>query len=191
MKFLIKHKWGVYLASIIIYGFIIVFFTIIAYQTDKDGVNSALEALKTFLLGLGGAGVISTIYLSVLNSIEDRQMRVLENTYNLISQWDDPHLAAARKFTRELKVKKPNMSDVEFLAAIDDDVDLKHSIVLVCNYFDQIRISHEMQRIDIKLLNKSLGHVMSDYYHRMMPYIKQQGEAHTRDWNKIHDLSKI
>lgn len=188
---MIKYKWGVYFSSIIVYAFIIFFFTIVAYQTDIVNVNPAIEALKTFLLGLGGAGVISTIYLSVVNSIEDRRMKILENTYNLIAQWDDPHLATARKFTRKLKDEKPNMSDVEFLAGIDGDPELKHSIVLVCNFFDQIRISHEMQRIDIKLLNKSLGHVMSDYYHRMMPYIKKQGENHIGDWNKIHELSKI
>lgn len=191
MNFFIKHKWGIYFTTIVVYVITIVFFTIVSYQEITTGGNPSMEALKTFLLGLSGAGVISTIFLSVLNSIEDRYLKIIENTFSLISQWDDSHLAAARKFTRKLKETKPKMSDEEFLSSIDRDEELKHSIVLVCNFFDQIRISHEMGRIDIKILNDSLGAVMEDYYHRMMPYVKKAGGSHLKDWNKIYSLSKI
>ena len=150
-----------------------------------------MEALKAAMLGLGGLGVVSTILLSVFNSIEDRYMKIIENTYTHITQWDDAHLAAARKFTRKLKETKPHMSDMEFLKHINDDEELRHSIVLVCNYFEQVRISYLMKRIDIKHFNKCLGPVMEDYNERLKPYVASQGSDSLKDWEEIRALSKI
>ncbi|OBA12145.1 hypothetical protein A9988_09930 [Acinetobacter calcoaceticus] len=143
------------------------------------------------MLCLGGLGVVSTITLSVFNSIEDRYMKIIENTYSHITKWDDPHLATARKFTRKLKDTKPNTSDSDLIKQINEDEDLKHSIVLVCNYFEHVRISYLMNRIDIKLFNKSIGPVMEDYNDRLKPYVQSQGADSMKDWAEIRDLSRI
>jgi hypothetical protein len=163
----------------------------VSYHSAKDETDQILEAWKAALLGVGGLGVISTIILSIFNAIEDRHLKIIENTYKHITQWDDPHLAAARKFTRKLKEAKPHMSDTDFLKHINDDEELRHSIVLVCNYFEQVRISHLMNRIDIKIFNKCLGPVMEDYNDRLKPYVANQGGESLKDWEEIRDLSKI
>lgn len=164
----------------------------LSYYSASGGDTPILEALKAALLGIGGLGVASTIILSILNSMEDRRSKVIENTYIHITKWDDPHLAAARMFTRKLKETKPTMSDDDFLKHIEGDENLKHSIVLVCNYFEQVRISYLMNRIDIKLFNKSLGPVMSDYYYRLRPYVESQKNlGYIQDWDNLLALTKI
>ena len=190
MNFFIKYKWRFYSLLILIFSVFTIAFIVVSYQSAKS-VTAPLEALKAALLGLGGLGVVSTITLSVFNSIEDRYMKVIENTYSHITKWDDPHLAAARKFTRKLKETKPHMSDTEFLKHINEDEELRHSIVLVCNYFEQVRMSYLMNRIDIKLFNRCLGPAMEDYNDRLKPYIANQGSESLRDWEEIRDLSKI
>lgn len=191
MTFFIKHKWKFYFLGTGVFSLFICAFIVVSYQSAQNETGPLIEALKAALLGLGGIGVISTIMLSVFNSIEDRHMKVIENTYRHITQWDDAHLAAARKFTRKLKESKPKMSDEEFIQLINEDEELKHSIVLVCNYFEQVRISEKMNRIDIKLFNKSLGPVMADYYYRLRPFIQTAGAESMRDWDEILALSKI
>jgi len=190
MIFFIKHKWGLYIAGLSLFIFITLGFVVLSYKSEV-GSTPLIEALKAAMLGLGGLGVVSTILLSVFNSIEDGYMKIIENTYTHITQWDDPHLAAARKFTRKLKETRPHMSDVDFLKHINEDEELRHSIVLVCNYFEQVRISHLMKRIDIKLFNKCLGPVMEDYNERLKPYVASQGNDSLKDWEEIRDLSKI
>ncbi len=191
MNFFIKHKWGIYLFCIFTFVIISAGIIIVSYQTATAPSVPLLEALKAALLSIGGLGVVSTITLSVFNSIEDRYMKIIENTYSHITKWDDPHLATARKFTRKLKDTKPNTSDSDLIKQIDEDEDLKHSIVLVCNYFEQVRISYLMNRIDMKLFNKSLGPVMEDYNDRLKPYVASQGVESLKDWAEIRDLSRI
>lgn len=166
-----------------------ILFVVISYNSAIGISTPLMESLKAGLLGLGGLGVVSTVTLSVFNSIEDRHMKIIENTYSHITRWDDPHLAAARKFTRRLKESKPHMSDTEFLKQVNDNEELRHSIVLVCNYFEQVRMSYMMNRIDIKLFNKCLGPVMRDYYERLKPYVASQGNDSLKDWEEIRNLS--
>lgn len=197
MNFFIKYKWHFYFFIVGIFLLTAVIFTISSYDYSSSALqknlnlNPVFEATKSFLLGISGAGVVSTMLLSVLNSIEDRYVKIIENTYTHITKWDDAHLAAARKFTRGLKEQKFKMSDEEFLKHIDDNEDLKHSISLVCNFFENVRISYKTNRIDMKLFNSSLGYVMEDYHHRLRPYVKKNGEAYLKDWDEILELSKI
>ena len=97
---------------------------------------------------------------------------------------------AARKFTRQLKAEKSKLSDESLVAKIENDQDLKQSIILVLNYFDQIRVSEETGRIDAVLFNRSLGPVMEDYHHRFRPYVATLGERHLADWDEVLKLSK-
>lgn len=189
MIFFIKHKWKLYTLIISLFSAIILAFVLVSYFSTSG--SALVEAIKSALLGIGGIGVISTMLLSTFNSMEDSYMKVIENTYVHITKWDDPHLALARKFTRKLKETKPNMSDTEFLSLINADEELRHSIILVCNYFEQVRISAKMKRIDIKLFNDSLGVVMGDYYHTLKPYAYSLGIESARDWDVIHSLSKV
>lgn len=136
-------------------------------------------------------GVVLPTYINAFNAIEGRQTQKIENTFRLIEKWDDPQMFAARKFTRELKSQQPSMSANELVSKIESNADLKQSIILVMNYFDQIRVSEETRRIDVAIFNRSLGPVMLDYGHRLRPYVEKHGAGYLADWDKIMELSKV
>jgi hypothetical protein len=167
--------------------------------TSPAPANSTIfiEIVKIVFLSLGGLGVVMPTYINAVNAIEARGTEKLENTFKLIEQWDDPHIFAARKFTRELKKRKDSLSDNDLVSEIDNDEDLKQSVILLMNFFDRIRMSAETGRIDTALFNRSLGPVMSDYHHRMRPYIASQGELYgakdkfLADWDRVLEISKI
>jgi len=96
----------------------------------------------------------------------------------------------ARSFTRKLKIEKADLSDNELISKIESDPQLLQSMILVMNYFDQIRVSEETGRINASIFNRSLGPVMIDYYHRFKPYMEKQGENYIKDWEKIYELAK-
>jgi len=187
----IKHKWKIFLWINFLWLLGTLALGYIAYSSPPPEESSKIiETVKIIFLSLGGLGVILPTYISAFNTIESRSTTVLENTFRLIEKWDDPLMFEARKFTREMKARKSSLSDDQLVAEIEGNPELKQSIILVLNYFDQIRISEETGRVNIALLNRSLGSVMQDYHHRFRPYVAKQSAQHLQDWDRILELSK-
>ncbi len=190
-KFL-QAKWKIFVGIIVLWLLGTCALGFIAYTSSPPtGSSSLIETIKIIFLSLGGLGVVLPTYINAVNAIEARSTEKLENTFRLIEKWDDPLMFKARSFTRELKKRKERLSDVDLVAEIEGNSDLKQSVILLINYFDQIRVSEETGRIDAALFNRSLGPVMSDYHGRLRPYVKSMGEQNLPDWDKINDLSKI
>lgn len=188
---ILKSKWRVFVWINILWIFGTIALGYIAFESDPPtGSTKLIEVAKIVFLSLGGLGVILPTYISAFNAIEARSTQVLENTFRLIEKWDDPMMFAARKFTRELKAEKSKLSDDDLVEKIENDQGLKQSIILVLNYFDQIRVSEKTGRIDAVLFNRSLGPVMQDYHHRFRPYVAKQGDKYLEDWDEVLALSK-
>ena len=188
----IGAKWKIFLWINVLWLLGVIALGYVAYTSSPPaGSSNTIEAVKIIFLALGGLGVVLPTYINAFNAIESRATDKLENTFRLLEKWDDPLMFGARKFTRELKAQKASLSDNDLVLKIDGDPELKQSVILLLNYFDQIRVSEETKRIDVKLLNKSLGIVMQDYHHRFRPYVEKQGKEYLRDWDKLLELSKI
>lgn len=188
----IKHKWKIFLWINFLWLLGSLALGYIAYSSHPpEGSTQTIEAVKIIFLSLGALGVVLPTYISAFNAIESRSTAVLENTFRLIEKWDDPLMFEARKFTRELKARKSSLSDDQLVTEIEGNAELKQSIILVLNYFDQIRISEETGRVNVALFNRSLGPVMQDYHHRFRPYVAKQSALHLKDWDRILELSKI
>jgi len=188
----IVSKWRIFIWINVLWILGTIALGYIAYTSSPPaGSSSLIESIKIIFLSLGGLGVVLPTYINAFNAIEGRQTQKVENTFRLIEKWDDPLMFEARKFTRDLKLRQPSMSANELVSEIDNDPNLKQSIILVMNYFDQIRVSEETKRIDVTLFNRSLGPVMHDYCHRLRPYVEKQGTHYLADWDKILELSKV
>ncbi|EZP41412.1 DUF4760 domain-containing protein [Janthinobacterium lividum] len=155
------------------------------------GSSNIIEAAKIIFLSIGGLGVILPTYINSINTIEERATQKIENTFRLLEKWDDPMIFAARKFTRNLKDEKDSLSDIDLILRINNDDDLKRSIILMVNYFEQIRISEKTKRIDCALFNESIGAIMKDFHSRLRPWIATHGTEFLRDWDELLELSKI
>jgi hypothetical protein len=139
----------------------------------------------------GGIGVIMSLYLSTMNAIENREYLKIENTFSLVTKWDDSHLFSARKLTREIKDERSSISDDELVQKINDNGELKQSVILVFNYFEYVRFSIINDRIITTQFKKSLGDTIVDIIYRFEPFIKTKGEQFTKDLKELKSLKSI
>lgn len=184
-----QHKWKVFWGIIILCAFGTMALGYIAYTSDPPSSSTVfIEVTKTVFLCLGALGVILPLYINATNSFEARASDKIENTFYLIEKWDDPHLFSARKFTREIGDSRSSISDDDLVKKIKENEELRQSVILVCNYFEQIRFSIVNKRIDVNQFKSALGPVVADIISRFMPYFKTLSEQHVTDLEELNRL---
>lgn len=149
--------------------------------------TSLFEAIKAFLLCLGGASVILSTYFTAVNAFVQRRSDIIKNTFDLVTSWDDPHLFQARKLTRRSKETREDTSNNKLIDEIEGNEDLKNSVILVLNYFEHVRFSLKVGRADKDLFKEALGPTVIDIVDRFMPFAKKQGAQVAAD---LEDLKK-
>ena len=161
----------------------------IAYaSTPPTNSSTFIEVTKTIFLCLGGLGVILPLYINATNAIESRSSEKIENTFQLIEKWDDPHLFSARKLTRQIRDERSTLSDDDLVNKIKADEELRQSVILVCNYFEQVRFSITNSRIDVCQFKTTLGPVIKDIIKRFDPYFKGLDQQHIEDLKQLDSL---
>lgn len=161
----------------------------IAFQTTPPpNSNTFIEITKTLFLCLGGIGVLLPITLNAMNSIEEGKLKKIENTFSLLSRWDDAHLLKARNYTRLIKKNKVNTSDAELVNKIKDEEDLEESVILVTNYLEHVRYSLKTGRIDAVTFKASLGDTLVELIDRFWPYYQTQPQAVCDDLKELKRL---
>lgn len=184
-----KYKWQLFWAITIFCLLGTAGLGYIAYtSTPPSNSSTFIEVVKTLFLCLGGLGVILPLYINATNAIESRASKKIENTYNLLAKWDDPHLFEARKYTRDIKKRRTSISDDELISQIKDNEILEQSVILVANYFEHVRFSILNNRVDANIFKNSLGPVVLDILKRFMPYFKSISQQHADDFVSLEKL---
>ena len=127
--------------------------------------------LETITACITGFGVLIPLYCFAKNAKDDRDFKIIENTYALLSRWDDSHFAEARKFTRKIAKDNDKMSNNDKLAEIDKNENLKHSIILVLNYIQSIYMSIETKRVKEDIVKKYLDQAIVSIIDRFQCFI--------------------
>lgn len=193
-----KQMWQIFwvISSILLVACLTTAFYI--YEPRSANVpGNFKETIQIFLLCLGGAGVILSTYFTAINAIHQREsdlvqrdLDLIENTYCLIKAWDDPHMFEARKFTRRIKDKAHTTSDADLVKEINENEDIRHSILLLLNYFEQVRFSLRNKRVNDEFLKESFGSTITQMIDRFSPFTKTQGSKMVDDLNELKDLLK-
>jgi len=169
----------------------------ICFSTYNTALESKkiIDAINIFLLMLGGFGVIFSIIHNTESIIENNkqikekiEIDKIENTFQLLKDWDDEHLFKARKLTREIKDMRDTISNQDLISKIDSDPDLRQSVILVFNYFEHVRFSIKQKRIDTKIFKESLSGTIIDIIKRFEPYSKKLGEQNNKDMEECKNL---
>lgn len=187
----VKSKWWVFgvVALLCLIGSVALGYS--SYQaTPPTGSSVFIEVTKTIFLCLGGIGVLLPITLNVTNAIEQRRFDRIENTFQLIGKWDDPHLLAARNYTRKIGKLKSQISDDDLVKQIEGEESLEQSVILVTNYFEHVRYSLKNNRIDASALQVSLGATIIKIIDRFWPYYEKQPAAVCTDLKELKELLK-
>ena len=163
--------------------------------TNAEEAKKINETVNIFLLMLGGFGVIFSILHNTESIIENnkqleerKKIDKIENTYNLLKDWDDENLFQARKLTREIKDMRDKISNEDLIKKIDSDSNLRQSVILVFNYIEHVRFSIKQNRIDVNIFKESLSTTLIDIINRFEPYSKKLGEQNYKDLEECKKL---
>lgn len=187
-----KLAWKIFWVMIAVLSLISIAIAIISYYLSASQHDSAvLEAIKMFLLCIGGTGVIVSIYFSGLNIYLQRKFSIMENTFHLLLRWDDEHYLNARQWTRNIKKEQNDLSPNELIAKIEQNPELEQSVILVLNYLEHVRVSLVNGRIDKEVFRHSLGETLIGIAQRFKPYAIKLNEINQEHLEQLIDELKI
>jgi hypothetical protein len=125
-------------------------------------------------------GVLFSTLLTSFNSLEAssniaqrNEFDKNENSFKIIEKWDMPSLKEARDITREMKSERRSISDVDLIKRIDENKDLKRSVITMINYFEEIYLSIYYKRVNEDFLKKGLGILYVDIFSRFEAWLKE------------------
>ncbi|MCW1359928.1 hypothetical protein [Campylobacter sp. CCS1377] len=114
--------------------------------------------------------------MSVIRQKDDENSKRIQNIFELISKWDDPHFLIARDKTREIKEKlkyKKGYDEQEIISEIKYNQDLKRSVILVLNYFQTIEFMIKNNMVATYEIKFHLGGVIVEILERFKFIFKQ------------------
>lgn len=174
------------------------------------------QLTQHIFLWIGGLGVVLTAILSSISNIalylqlrqdsdlENTRQREeknrhdnllhrqkMENTFLLISQWDQPSLLLARRHTRPHANKKDDISATDLSKLVEDNSELLDSVVLLLNYFDYVRISALHDRIHLDVFRSSLGVTASNIAERYLHWSSQRYMNHPEATSELKEFIKL
>ena len=169
------------------------FWTAVCFWTGWEsyaGNQSILESIQSFVAPFSaGFGVLIPMFTAAINSENDRKFKVIENTYQLIAKYDDPHFAEARKFTRKVKKEDGIISSEYLMRQIENNEELEHSIILILNYIENSYMAIESGRVDKEIFKRYLGEVIYGFINRFDNYIKKYSLK--KDQEILNQMKKI
>lgn len=187
-----RHKWQILMLFVSMYIIGILGAAWHTYGvTDTSKADASVETIKVIFIMLGGLGVIVPTYLNVWQSLETARLLQdqtrrdkIENTFRLLEKWDDSSLLEARRFIRELNDKQKSVSSIAIEQMIKENPVLRHSVILLFNYWDLVRVSIENDRIDPKIFGGALGNV----FHGMHNWLSEHSETSQADLRRLAEL---
>jgi hypothetical protein len=173
---------------------IAIFICYTTYELAEE-TKKILETIKIFFVILGGYGVlISIIHQSetiIMNNkqIEDKiQFDKIENSFNLLKDWDNPSLLEARKYTRKIKELRPSISDNTLLDEIKKNEDLNHSLIMTFNFWEQVYLSIKNDRVESNILKTSFKDTYIDMYDRFKVHLDLNDNSTTQSLQDFRTL---
>lgn len=151
------------------------------------------ETTKFVFLSVSAFGVLFTTLLGSFNSVEatmavrDRiRFDRIENAFAYMLRWDGPSLKDARDLTRRMKRDHHTIAPQTLIARIDGEDaqdaatyqkdDLKRSVIAVMNFFEEIELSIEEERVKPETLKAAFGATYCDIYDRFKPWIEKTSD---------------
>jgi hypothetical protein len=191
-----KNKWSLLGVIVVFYVLGMVGIGWSTYdKTNPDVANKIIETVKIVFIMLGGLGVILPSYLNIWQSLEnsllvqdDLKRKTIENSFQLLSKWDDKSLIDARNLTSDLKKEEQNISANELVIRINQSQELRMSVILLLNYFDLVRTSIKYKRVDKEIIKESLGKTITSICKRLEPFISTLPP--TTHFNELTDYLK-
>ena len=177
----VLSRWGLLVFTLLIAGF--GFFTFSTTASNTGTTSNTILADIYYVVTVWGiiytALVASHDYIQATKLkhyqyLEEKKERKLERAMALCSFMDDQHLRKARDYTRELRDSRSSISDDDLIAKIDNDGEIRKSVINMFNYWERVSLSIQNDIADSKYLYLYLSDVFLDQCIRFNPWLKNQ-----------------
>jgi hypothetical protein len=191
-----NYKWRVLFGLSVVW----LIFTIVwamQFVAVPPGSTRGYETTKFVFLSVSAFGVLFSALLSSFNALEatlnvrDRMdFDRVENSFRIIERWEQPTLKEARDYTRKLKAEEHSTSPSELIRRIEGPVEpgheterlkLQRSVIGLFNYFEEIELSIQKNRVDSHLLRQAFKDPYESVYRRFRAYIDTHFDREQRD----------
>jgi hypothetical protein len=188
-------KWKILIGLSILWLISTVFYPI-ALMKVPDTSSVTNELLEFLFRSVTVYGVLFSTLLTSFNSLETssnitqrNEFDKNENSFRIIEKWDMPLLKEARDMTREMKAERESISNIELIKKINDNKDLKRSVITMFNYFDEIYLSIFYKRVNEESLKKCLRTTYIDIFNRFKAWLEKDCEKETM--KDLEDLERM
>ena len=142
---------------------------------------------NTFFL-LAGLAVFMPLYIAVLKYAEDARSGKMNNTFALLSAWENPNVATARATSREHRKEIKNRNDDDSRwNYLQGNTALNSAIHTLFNYFEMAWVAMHNDRVDKRILSQAIGYVYIELHSRYNFWILKS--EHPGQY--IHALSEL
>lgn len=191
---MLKAKWIV-LAVLSAFWLI---FTVFYSCNMPRATPSDIDALLKFIATSTAAfGVIFSSLLTSFNSIEASKINAskmdfdrTENSFAYMERWDSSTLKDARDTSRDMADKRASMSDNEFLNLVETDQNVRRSVIAMWNFFEEIYLSIEADRVNKQILQTAFSDIYCDIYERYKAWLhkKKKDTEQTKILDELYKL---
>lgn len=193
MSDLLKRKWLV-LSSLAILWLIWTGIHAWQFVTVPEDSTYGFEAAKFVFTSISAFGVLFSVLLTSFNSLEvslnvrDRiAFDRIENSFEYMRRWDSPVLRDARDETRRIGKEEHQLSQKEINSQIKSNGDLERSVITMFNFFEEIELSIQKDRVDHSSLEKAFASLYVRIHNRFQIWIDTEcGEIQQQNLEKLY-----
>jgi hypothetical protein len=179
----LRRKWTVLTLLVCAWVLFTVTYAIMFVTIPAESTR-LFETVKFVALSVSAFGVLFSALLSSFNSLEatanvqDRiQFDRVENSFEFVRRWDSAVLKEARDWTRRVKKEEQSLSPDDLRSKIRSDETLERSVITMFNFFEELELSVQQNRVDAKVLERAFATTYRSIHQRFSPWIESNIDA--------------
>jgi len=165
------------------------------------------EMLKLFSYWMAALGIIFSTLLTSFNSLEataNQNAKIafdrIDNAFKYMERWDSGAIREARDATRQIKdlSHSTTWNTNQVIGMIDDPKgltngnpdNLRRSVISMFNYFQEMELSIEANRVNADYLKVSFGETYVDIFERFKPWLDVHRKEDQENYKDLQALKK-
>ncbi len=182
---------------LVLIGILSILMAIVIYL--KDERDSSIELFKLVLSSIGGFGIVSATILNVWNALDtsknnlkQMEFQKIENSIKYLERWDSDILLKARDYTRNVSKRRANITDIQLLNEIKNDkFDYEKYVILIFNFWEEIYLSIENNRVDEEILKRGFREIYLTQYSDFEVWLKDTGKKYKEMSKNLEEFQKM
>ncbi|MEM8641459.1 MAG: hypothetical protein AAGG51_21980 [Cyanobacteria bacterium P01_G01_bin.54] len=145
-------------------SWLVIIIIALLWSIGAVGLYAYNQDIQSLFLSINCFAVIIATTINLISTVRGQATKRLENTFNFIKRWDDSLMTQARMYTRELLEQSTAKADDEIMADLNNDKELKRSVVSVFNFFQAMYMSIDSGVVNEDILKRGFSSSYCRYF---------------------------